>query len=1193
MTTITDIYNEDTRSAYTAVRIAGILLSQPVDVTWQFTIGKVPTATVRVPYEVPAMVGYLATVTVDLVLGGLSQRCFTGVVQDTDRDETGAVIRCVGMSWPLDVEYQDVLITLNGQDVNTAIESLLDDAGILDYSVAMPTWAVGSVVQQTLEFGTYAEAISKLAEVDGGRWWETPLGTVLVAPADPLPSLAAARAYFSGVLTAIVESYPPGIASGRPRLRRCGQAQAVRETKNKVLVRGATITTTAADGTELSADIESLVSAPSPYVLHADGSQAYNTRLFANELIDTQVKADEVAMRLLVLENRLHKSVAATIDGDPRVQLRETLQIEDPEYSHTTGNWFVEGYQTQVHATTCQTQLLLLGQGAATNQDPIAEFAWRVDREWMTDREWVIVTLDARPSYDTDGSIASYSWSDNQTPDIATGTASVITVRADPSTLVTPWLVTLLVTDNDGATASITKEVRIDPGEVGVTVPAFFTAFDVSESASPDGGEHWYDQTETSVISVGASPDTSGLAVFGLTSGALYRTTDFCQTALTLVMAAVGSPIVDVYWDTNDALRVWAATLDGRVYGSVDQGLTWALWDNLRVALEEPALVLNRLDTPRSVGRQLVRAYGGSGAGLPLIAFDRMDAPHNWQRVFLGGELLADLDGGSPAASMYVADGGYLLETEVAIVLNDPAFTPAVYYTQDVYGDGSAWKRGTAAPAKSRGRWMDADLEQGKFCFAFNDTVIYRGDVTAGVLAVTVAPAALDANDAPNHGLWMGRFIDGLAKVYVVSAEGTAAGTLYKTYDRFATIGKLRPATGVPAPPANANAKMTAIGPEGSPGDDLFVTRSPFAVDSQNYPRQVARLSGSSWSLVHNPASAIQQSVYFMRRLPANGGNLFRLYGSTYSGSYNAMHPGQLQRSTDNGVTWANVGPTPVIDSGDEWGINEVEAGADGTLWAAACSDSPANNPALPFPRIYKSADAGATWTQVYEDTTVASGLRRRIIGVAPHPNNANVIAMIGDHPVGQMRTWITVNGGSSWSVNSGAAGQSANGLRRAVMMDNGRIVMLFPGFIYYSDDYGSTAWTLTGAALSTFHFGIWRFGTVLLVVDGSSTVPRILRSRDYGATWEVIVQELTNTAAEPQIICGLAYSASRDRLYIATDVSQATTLRVVVLDDPLDGAFPSTLDLRALEDVTFNLPDLFGTLSARRSAIGLQGITL
>lgn len=1218
---------EDARRASYVVRIGEPFSSGPLEViysgagadkllamAWSYEVDRVPTMSLRIRNPPPSHIArygspVLATVGLSTTSGRSGttpSTVFRGIVFDYDRDDEGTTYQCVGRSWPLDANYQKVLAAPT-LDVNLALAQLVLDAGISFYTdINVPLWTLGSVVQQTLEFATFGEAIRKLIEPDDSHWWEDRVGNVHIRQLTLQPSLTAVRKYFAMQLTGIVESYPAGIAAPlRPRIRRAARAQAVRETKNHVFVRGATVTTTDGDGQEVSADIEAEVQADSPYVRKPDGSQAYSDYVFNNELIDTQAKADQVAQTHLNLQNVLHETVGLTIDGDPRVALGETVEVNDPDYSGIVGRYIIKGYTTTMDENDFSTQLNLVG-GGTSNNDPIAVFTYRVEREVFDDQVYAFVTFDARESYDLDGTIASYAWSDNQTPEIATGSEPVFTVSVDPASLVEPWEVTLEVTDDIGATSTFTLTVEIGEGGPFTFNPGFTVAFDNHFSGTPNGGQIWYDQTGTSVIStaVGDLSLAPGIAVFGTSAGGIWRTTDYCFTAPTQVMANVGSPIVDLNWDKNATSRVWAITEGGNVYRSDDAGVTWVLWDSLALPLATAGrittITLRRMDTTatgiRVYGRIQTQFPQGGGLTIqPLIATDAL-LSHSWIKAVLKGDLADDYVAGYPIDIM-VADGAAGQESELAIILNGTGVTTAVYFTDDVTG-GTRWQRATGQPAKARGRYIVQDLELGKFVLAYDDTVIYRGDVDygTGVMAVTTAPAALDANDTPNHTLWVGERVTGMAGVYLVSAEGTADGTVYKTFDRFETIGKIRPATGFEAAVAGMNAKMAALGPSTAPTpaeSSLLVVQSPqFSTAQRNYARRVASLTGGLWSLISDPAAATQDLVTFMRRF---GTNLFRGQGVTTT--HSAMAPGQLQRSTDGGATWSDVGPAPQVNGTNRWGTNAMCRAADGALWLVATpNDGGDIDATLNFPRIYKSIDQGATWSQIYEDTTVEAGIGKRIMSaICAHPTDANRVFVIGSRFNGVEISYHTLDGGSTWTdINYAGAGAGCEGYqeteaeRRCVMLSSGRVVELAqPAKIAIIDPGYACADNTKGSAFSGTAFvrDLIRVpGDVLFAAGGTALAPLVKRSTDGGITWATIVDG--SSLSDADVFGGLWYDEIADTLYIVTESSAAAQriYRLPAATQPTVGT---------LADITLNLDDLFTDADPVDESIGLRGVTI
>lgn len=783
MPSITDIYEgSDTRQLTKRVVIAGVEeLPNVQELDIQFAPARVPTATIRIPHPAPDKAIFFSDIYIDLGFNGVTKRQFTGKIWNVRDDAQGTVLKCVGKSWPLDTDYRKVVVTLSSTTSAAAVAALLDELGIIDYKIDITAWTIGSVVAQTLKFSTYGEAIMHIVEVGGGKWWEAPTGTIMVMEWDEIPSADAARAYFSMQLTGLTEAYPSGsgISSGRPRLRNARRIEQVEDVKNRVYVRGAAVTTVDSDGVENTADIEVSASALSAWVLHADGSPSYNDLLFSNELIDTEVKAVSEAARLVTLRNRLGVLGSAMIDGDPRLQLAETVQVEDPDYSGMSGNWFVESYTLVLTPAAFVSELELRGGdeiGSTVNIAPIPLFTYRVEREVIGDRVWAVVTFDATTSHDPDGSIATYSWTDNQAPPLATGSATVFSIRVDPSILSDPWDVSLTVTDNDGESVTLTRTIDVGQGNEDVYIPVVYTAFDIAFSCTPDGGATWNDEAYPGggVISVACWPNaTPGRACFGTDDGQIYLTTDFCASALSLRITIAGgdNAIVDIIWDWRNPQVVWAVTQNGRLYISTDAGTTWDLYADLRERLAIPGLRINHLGLPGGGG---VWIYGGNGAGLPLIAYLRVVGGQDWGQIALGGDLRADVLA-TPTPDLYIADAADR-GSGLAIILNSATFTPAVYFNDDPNGDGSNWTRATGLPAKSQGIWIDYDLADDRFAFQYNDNVIYLGDVNFGVdpavMAASAAGDTLEVGAVPNHGMALttafGNPFDG---AYLVAAE--------------------------------------------------------------------------------------------------------------------------------------------------------------------------------------------------------------------------------------------------------------------------------------------------------------------------------------------------------------------------------------------------------------------------------------
>ncbi len=1076
----------DQKDATKRAVIGGIELGEIYQVTWDFSIGKVPTATISIPNPTPSFVKYFADVTIDAGFNGLTERVFTGKVMNVAANEKQTNIACAGLSQFLDRPSEDVTILIEDTTNLVVLNAIFALAGISFFEIDIPSIALGTVVTSTLQFQSFAEAVDKVAEINGGRWVELPSGLIRVIVADPIAQASANRTYFTMNLTALVESRPAGLLTGRPRIRTIRKSHDVAKVKNRIHVRGATITTTQPDGSSLSTDIERTVSGPSEFVLEQDGSQAFNDLLFANDLIDNNALADAVVTRLLAVNNRLLTVLNLMVDGDPLRRLAESVRVEDESYPITTGRFFVERYRTLMGQSDFSTALTVVGEGTSSEEDPVAQTVFcQMLSIIIDDRRYTVVTFDARGSFSPSGvAITTFAWSDNQSPQVATGSDSVITVRIDPTTVSPePWTITLTITDANGNSDSVV--LTVDPTECQedcVNIATLFSALETDSSASADGGATWNDDSINS-ISAAAHPSISGLAVYGTIIGQFYRTTDYAVSLTLVQTAGSGSPVRDITWDPDNHSVVWAVLDNAEVWQSVDAGLTWAQYSNLRVSLEIAGACAHRI---KIVGGTAL-VFGGVGDGEPLIAVD-VNKSNSWSQAVIGGDLRTDLDSTSHANSLYIADGAVDELWRLAIILNDPTFEPSVYYTTDLFGDGTQWNRATGLPGgKSLGSWLDRDLEDGRFVFQYDDTVIYLGDVAGGIIATTTAAAALDGGDVANHGFWLGRKVPGLGAVYIIDGEGAVDGTIYISWDRFANIGKVRPATGFPVAPAGANARMTDLGtPALCP--ELFIQG-----EREGFFQETAQLNGTTW---------IEQSTDL--GLPdwhiiSLNGVLYRIANADTTSTIGGG--GDLERSTDLGVTWTIVIGQNVFD---QWGIVSIAIGPDGVLWAGSRTIFNASTPI----RIYKSTDNGVTWVRIL--TGFEDGTQHRTIDIAIDPFNANNIVISCERFNGIEVVLVSTDGGVSWVSRAGPPGFNSDFGFWVAFGDSGRLLAATNQGIFTSDDLGVT-WVQRDTVVAFASAFLIRGPSVdqfIYAHENGAPAWFLRRSLNNGQTWEELATE-------------------------------------------------------------------------------------
>lgn len=574
MPTLTELYEEqNSKTLSIRITIGGQVLAfslaeQGFSLSGSFAWGVAPVCSIVLPHVVPSFVsvfnaGERPAVTVEIGFNSVMTRVFTGIVMDIENRESQAVISCVGEGRRLENSYQRTVRTLNNESAVAVVEELLDDAGVTNYAVAFEDWTIASVAPIILNFQTFGDAVNRIAEIKGSPWYETPAGQIRVELKDPKPAPSPFRQYFSGRLSALTTQQreewiagtitpatiqPPGItnADAKPRIRigRISKRDLPRNVRNRVTVLGAVIETTQPDGTVSHDQVELMADASSPWIPNPPG---YYEVTLSNELIDTVAIASDAAVRYVSLYNRLETLLRVAVDGDPEIFLGATVQIEDLDYSGTTGLWFVYGYNWSLDAQDYVTELDLRGGGPAAGStplvDPIACFQWRTTGK--SDQvlpvgigpggRGIIVTFDAACSQDPDGTIASYAWTDTEGN---VGSGQVVSFVYDPS--VTTVDVTLTVTDADGRfdvkTHTVSPQGTDEEGQVLQAI-YIYAAAGSHAMCSRDGGQTWTDIAKAAVAASGVSgdivavgaqetPSYGVLALFGTDQGEMFIVVD-------------------------------------------------------------------------------------------------------------------------------------------------------------------------------------------------------------------------------------------------------------------------------------------------------------------------------------------------------------------------------------------------------------------------------------------------------------------------------------------------------------------------------------------------------------------------------------------------------------------------------------------------------------------------------------------
>lgn len=501
MASLKELYEEvNGKTLRAQVVVAGrIITPQPRSISWSYAMGQTPTLTFETDNPAPAYVVPGASVIVYVGFNNRLAMVFNGRIESASPQATGLTVQASGQSKLLDNPYKRLVLTTDGVTTSSAlVTAILQAAKVQSYHVDLPAWTPGTIVQQPLQFTTYAEAVNKLAEPFGSPYYEMPTGQIRVELRDPVPAPAAFRTYFSGIIRSDGSwLLPPSItnANAQPRIRNLSVESLVREIRNKVAVRGAGVEEIGPDGETNVNVIETDADAPSPWIPDIDGDPQFVEMVIDNELLDTAATVASVAARYVELYNRLWEGVNLSVEGDPEIFLGATVQVIDTMYTGTYAPYFVEGYTSTISGNDFSTELSLRGGRAAGTTpriDPFAIFVWtnqyvsippKMDTQGLnshslspaaaklkqfvpggggdsngTPGRKVIITFDGSRSVDPDGRIVSYDWADDLG---RTGTDRVVTFAYEPDEAGSGQM-TLTVTDDDGRTDAQTETFNIN-----------------------------------------------------------------------------------------------------------------------------------------------------------------------------------------------------------------------------------------------------------------------------------------------------------------------------------------------------------------------------------------------------------------------------------------------------------------------------------------------------------------------------------------------------------------------------------------------------------------------------------------------------------------------------------------------------------------------------------------------------------
>jgi hypothetical protein len=376
------------------------------------------------------------------------------------------------------------------RQVQEVITDLLYESGIppsrlnLDFVEypAAGSYVIGNNATAVFVYESAMEACLRICDLIGYRLWADKSGMVQCREVRPLASDTYALQYMSQQ-----ETYNNG---GTWTVTQSGTLLSLSASKDDDLRNWVTVYG--------YGGINVTVAGESDYV---PTPPTYRRTEIRSYLLDTPELVLAVASGTYIDLNRLRYTARATIEGDSRVEIGQTIQLYD---SYATfgeaANYFLYDYTSHFEAGLWTMDLNLVGgvgEGAPAigNISPIALFEYRVEGETLANGSGIYeVTLDGTQSYDPDGPFDEllFTW-------VISGAiidGGLIVASGSTYTFIVFYegvvSVTLTVLDQGTPplSSSITKLVTISGAE-GVNWKTIFVASDKYVFCSDTGGASW------------------------------------------------------------------------------------------------------------------------------------------------------------------------------------------------------------------------------------------------------------------------------------------------------------------------------------------------------------------------------------------------------------------------------------------------------------------------------------------------------------------------------------------------------------------------------------------------------------------------------------------------------------------------------------------------------------------------------
>ncbi len=776
--------------------------------------------------------------------------------------------------------------------------------------------------------------IQELDKLTGYRTFDGPDGRVTRLPASGLPSGSPARTFTQGADFKGSDATRQRSSDG---------------VSNRVTVTGQS--GILADGTPYAIGVT--VDAPSPYVPTPPG---YRETAIQSDLIETYDLASAIATRTLGEVNRRVETVTLPLArGDSGLYPGMTVAVVSDALGLTAANLYrvVEAqhtYGAQGYQTTLTLQGGAASEGTDPNQAPLAAIDYALEIEGLANGdEVVIAALDGSGSHDPDGAIVAYAWSGTPVAPTPLGTGSAASAVYNPFPA-TPPTVTLTVTDDHGRTGSATRAITKAAGKA-YTRDLWYCDGTLHFSADQ---KTWRDYATAAIVIPEQAGDDYTLAASA--AGVLARV--LRDGTATAPSGPTGVTALTISRDRTGAETgvAWAAASDGRVWRSVDRGVSWAAVAALPNSGRCDAIE----ESPYSPGD----LYAGGGN----VLWHSYGAGASWEAFFT-----------HPNPALIVAR----LASGVAAGTDAGVGTPVGWIA---YG-GPVGAAGEAARVRERGGALAHPLPSGQ-ATPFSGTALtisldaarlfLADDGDGGRVFTAVAGASGDLVPSTGydraivgtirHAIRDGRF----PIVWLATAKG-----VWKSADEGATFLNVKDAPG--ATMVAYGALRAQVAPTVARGSLIMSVQPNGAA-----PAQIVALTAAGWVSLASPHPCAGLAGEYVLR--ASGATLFT-YARTGTGNDTStyQHGGTTNafRSTDGGTTW-----TPLTIGR----VNHIAPGPGGVVYAGWRTG---DNPRADQVKLAKSLDNGATWAELFSWTT-GEFIEGPIASLVVDPTDANRLYLHG-----------------------------------------------------------------------------------------------------------------------------------------------------------------------------------------------------